>query len=221
MQKYSDEKGDKLPLPFNLIALPLLAILVCWHFLSGYLLPAKLRGIHHLSFFPIWVGLTIITLTLLLFVPKINDFMLKLLQRVFLILKFPFSNLKKGIRLVLVGVFSFFLFWFLRTKLYLLGDGYFRIKDIYQNRFPTAEWLDGLIHLKLYKLFSSAFSFWTPDLTYTVLSCLSGVAFVYLVIRLSDHLGKTSLEKIFIGGTIFSLGSMQLFFGYVESYTLL
>ena len=220
MQEYPEQK-EKKPYLLNYIILILLAIIAVWHFLSGYLLPAKLWGIHHLSFFSIWVGLSITTLTLLLFVPSINEFLLKFLERVFLLFKVPYSNLKKTTRLLLIGIFSFSLFWFFRVKLHLLGDGYFRIRDIYQNRFPTAEWLDGLIHLWFYKVLSAVFKFWTPDLTYAVISCLSGVAFIYLVIHLSDNLGKTNLEKIFIGGMILSLGSMQLFFGYVESYTLL
>lgn len=221
VQKYSEGKRGKTQNLSNLVILILLALVVSWHFLSGYVLPAKLWGIHHLSFFSIWVGLIITTLTLLLFIPVVNDFLLKFSERAFGIFKVPFSLLKKRMRLLLVGVFSFLVFWLLRTKLHLLGDGYFRIKDIYQDRFPTAEWLDGLIHLSLYKVFSAVFIFWTPDLTYAVISCLSGVAFIYLIIHLSDNLGKTNLEKIFIGGVIFSLGSMELFFGYVESYTLL
>jgi tetratricopeptide (TPR) repeat protein len=221
MKKYSDHKTKNNPFLSNLIIILALAILVCWHFLSGYLLPAKLWGIHHLSFFSIWEGLIITTLTLLLFVPWLNRILLKLFEWSFNLFKIPFSHLKKEVRFLLIGAFSFLLFWFLRTKLHLLGDGYFRIEEIYKNKFPLAEWLDGLIHLKLYQLFSSLFSFWTPDLTYAVISCLSGVAFVYLIIHLSDNLGKNRLEKVFIGGMIFSLGSMQLFFGYVESYTLL
>ncbi|MGB2697193.1 MAG: tetratricopeptide repeat protein [Candidatus Zixiibacteriota bacterium] len=221
MQENPEEKRGRIPYVSNFIILVLLAIVVSWHFLSGYILPVKLWGIHHLSFFSIWVGLFITTLTLLLFVPGINEFLLKFLERVFLFFKIPFSNLNKWIRLLLVGIFSFSIFWFFRVKLHLLGDGYFRIRDIYQNRFPTAEWLDGLIHLSLYKVFSAVFKFWTPDLTYAVLSCVSGVMFVYLVIYLSQNLGKTALEKVYIGGMILSLGSTQLFFGYVESYTLL
>ena len=221
MNKKSAETKDTPPLPASFLILLFLIVTVCWHFLSGYLLPAKLWGIHHLSFFSVWAGLIITTLTLLLFIPRMNDLVQRLLQRFFLILKIPFSGLKQRVRLLLVGVISFAVFWALRTKLHLLGDGYFRIRDIYQSRFPTAEWLDGLIHLSLYKLLSTILGFWTPDLTYAVISCLSGVAFVYLVIHLSQSLGQTALEKVFKGGMLFSLGSMQLFFGYVESYTLL
>ena len=62
---------------------------------------------------------------------------------------------------------------------------------------------------------------WTPELTYSIISVLCGGAFVFLAFKVSALLGKTGMGKTLIFVFLISLGSVQLFFGYVESYSIL
>jgi len=62
---------------------------------------------------------------------------------------------------------------------------------------------------------------WTPELTYSTISILCGGVFVFLALKLSSLLGKTGSGKVLIFSFLVSLGSSELFFGYVESYSIL
>jgi tetratricopeptide (TPR) repeat protein len=53
------------------------------------------------------------------------------------------------------------------------------------------------------------------------LSCLAGVLLVFLVFLFADFAGREPREKVLIFAILISMGSMQLFFGYVEHYSFL
>jgi len=59
------------------------------------------------------------------------------------------------------------------------------------------------------------------DTLYAVTSVLAGVGFVYVLFLLADALGRDRLEKAVIFGLVIATGSMQLFFGYIENYTII
>jgi hypothetical protein len=59
------------------------------------------------------------------------------------------------------------------------------------------------------------------DTLYALTSILAGIGFVYILFLLADQLGRDRLEKAVIFGLVITTGSMQLFFGYVENYTLM
>jgi len=94
------------------------------------------------------------------------------------------------------------------------------MEEISEGRFQMPEWLDGLLHLGLYNFLSEILGRWTPELTYSTLSILGGGVFVFLVLYLSSLLVRGGLERFFVCALVFSTASLELFFGYVESYTL-
>lgn len=206
---------------FKYLFLPILLSLVIAHLITSYFGVSSMWGIHHLHFFPKWFGWIFTFATILFFVPFVNNYMLKAFESLSIVLKKIFSKTTKCSLYFILSLLSLPLFWFLRTKLYLLGDGYFKIRTLPTGELVPTEWLDGLIHLEFYRFLSQVFPGSDPSFSYTILSVLCGGIFVFLILLLSDLLGKTDFQKLLIFTLLFSLGSIELFFGYVESYTIL
>jgi hypothetical protein len=122
-------------------------------------------------------------------------------------------------------------FWLFRIRHLRWGDAEFIVKalsytgpdrpiwTIYNWQAPLAVF----IHAQLWFLFNPSPP--SPgvgvDTLYAVTSVLSGVGFVYILFLLADLLGWDRLEKATIFGLVVTTGSMQLFFGYVENYTVI
>lgn len=85
---------------------------------------------------------------------------------------------------------------------------------------PSAEALDFLFHLEAFRLGRVLFS-WTAQDTYEWLSCLAGLLYVSALWKITAHLGEELLERLTFFALLLCLGTLQLFFGYAESYTLL
>jgi Tfp pilus assembly protein PilF len=115
------------------------------------------------------------------------------------------------------GLFSLIPFWLLRSGTPLLGDGYIRAGEVRMGKlFSVAEPLDALLHL----VFSKSFGL-DAYTAYGVLSCLAGGLFIFLLLLLCDHLGGDGRERLLIFLVVASMGATQLFFGYIESYSLM
>jgi hypothetical protein len=206
---------------FRNLILPFLLLLVVAHLLSTFRWIPFLWGIHHLYFFPGWLRGIWTAVTLCFFIPSFNALMLKLFESILVVLDRIFSKIKKYLLFMLAGLFFIPLFWALRTKLFLLGDGYFKLENLPVGRIHLTELLDGVLHHQLYRLLTGISPGMDPSLTYTIPSVLCGGVFVFLILILSDLLGKTTFQKILIFSLLLLLGSIELFFGYVESYTFL
>jgi len=181
-------------------------------------------GIHFLHFLPAGVGWLLTLATLSFFVPRINGFVLKTFESLFTFINAHLVIKSRRRRYSVCLMWSFFsipLFWFLRTKLYLLGDGYFKINALARGEIVPTEWLDGVVHVWFYKLLLQISPNLDPSFSYSLLSVFGGGIFVFMILCLSHTLGKTNFQKVLIFCILFSLGSIELFFGYVESYPLL
>jgi tetratricopeptide (TPR) repeat protein len=78
--------------------------------------------------------------------------------------------------------------------------------------------LEVFFHLLVFQL---AGKFTHPDAAtiYALSSCLAGVVMLFFVCLLADSWGKQRPEKILIYLILLGMGSIQLFFGYVEHYS--
>ncbi|MGB7062608.1 MAG: tetratricopeptide repeat protein [Candidatus Zixiibacteriota bacterium] len=206
---------------FQLVFLPVLLLLVIIHLLAIYWGTPFLWGVHHLHFFPRWLGWILSMVTLSLFVPAVNKPALNFLETIFSALGQLLSKMPKYPAFIAAGIVSMPVFWLLRTEFFLLGDGCFKLEALASGGITTTEPLDGIIHHQLYRLLTPLFSNADPSLSYTIPSVICGGAFIFLILALTDILGKTSFQKILIFSALVTLGSIQLFFGYVESYTTL
>jgi len=212
------EISDKL---FEQVFLPWMAVLILSHLLTVYVAPAYMWGVHFYHFFPAWIGWILTLATLAILIPGVGEFLYERLEVLAEKIKKPFVQLGQNKTFLLLSLFSLPIFWIFRSRLHLLGDGYFRISDLPQGRLHLTEWLDGFIHLLVYRVMTKLIPTWTPELTYSTISILCGGVFIFLALKLSSLLGKTGFGKVLIFFFLVSLGSSELFFGYVESYTIL
>ncbi len=203
------------------ILFALLLVLVLLHLLAVYWGTPHLWGVHHLHFFPTWAAWTLTALTLSLFAWPVNRRVLRLIESIGGRLGRILHKSKKTSLHIIAGLLSVPLFWIFRTKFFLLGDGYFILGNLSDGTTLPTEWLDGVIHLGFYRFLSGIDPGIDPSFSYTILSVVCGGIFVFLILNLSDLLGKTGFQKVLIFSVLITLGSIQLFFGYVESYTFL
>ncbi len=206
---------------FRCLFVPSLLLAVLLHLAAVYWKTPYLWGFHSLYFFPRWLAWALTILVVSFFLPPVNRFMLRTSESTFSVLGRLFSGAGKYWLFAAGGLIFIFVFWALRTKLFLLGDGYFILGGLAQGRIAPTEPLDSIIHQQLFRFLAGTFPQADPSLSYAIPSVISGGAFVFLILTLADVLGKTGFQKILIFSGLITLGSMQLFFGYVESYTFL
>jgi cytochrome c-type biogenesis protein CcmH/NrfG len=223
-QQDSEERpaGDSVSVrAFEYLFLPVLFLSVAAHLVAVYWGAPFFWGIHHLHFFPAWLGWALTVVTLGFLVPPINNLILKALESFFGRAGRVLIGIDKYPLFIRAGIISLPVFWFGRTRLFLLGDGYFKLESLALGHITKTERLDSIVHIQLYRLLTNLFPGSDPSLAYTVPSVVCGGAFIFLILVLADLLGKTSFQKTLIFSLLVSLGSIQLFFGYVESYTTL
>ncbi|MFC1528959.1 tetratricopeptide repeat protein [Candidatus Latescibacterota bacterium] len=111
-------------------------------------------------------------------------------------------------------------FYVLRQKTFFLGDGLLRITNTEANYlFSFEEPLDTLLHNIAYDYLHSFFNVSGKEI-YQWISILVGVIALWGLLYYSRDLFKNSGERWFIGLLVALTGTVQLFFGYVESYTI-
>jgi len=216
-QKSKVDSNETFPYLF----LPALLLAVITHLVAVYWGTPFLWGIHHLHFFPRWLGWVLTLVTASFFIPAVNKPALKFLETVFSVLGRLVSRIPKYPAFIAAGIVSVPVFWFLRTEFFLLGDGYFKLETLASGEINPTEPLDGIIHHLLYRLLTTLFPNADPSLSYTIPSVICGGAFILLILVLADLLGRTSYQKILIFSALVTLGSIELFFGYLEAYTTL
>ena len=108
-----------------------------------------------------------------------------------------------------------------RQKGYLLGDGTLRIKELEEGRFFSGvEPLDTYIHAEFYKYFHGIFRLSGADV-YSIISIFSGMAAFFGVIFYLKRIFENKNDRWFSGGLLLTVGAIQLFFGYAESYSII
>ena len=145
-----------------------------------------------------------------------------------LIAKFPASSASRArnavfLIIALLCLIPFSLFRIVHTR---WGDAYILVNGI---AYPdpalrlTGTWqapLDVWLHVRLWQAGQCAFGWTDAWPVYRLLSPLAGAVFVYALLRLADSTGRNRTEKLLIVGLMGTLGTMQLFFGYAENYSL-
>ena len=108
--------------------------------------------------------------------------------------------------------------WFneLATALWQ-GEGLF---SLVASDIPIFEPLDFIIHLQVYRLGHHFFA-WIPTDTYAHLSCIAGMFYVASIWKITAFLCSNFTDRYTFFFLLLTLGSIQLFFGYGESYTIL
>ena len=113
-------------------------------------------------------------LSLALLIPGVGEFVYLRLEAFAQKIIRPLVGGGENKTFVLLSLLSLPIFLFFRTKRHFLGDGMFRILDLPQGKIHLQEWLDGFIHVIFYRTMHKLAPFWTPELTYSVISIFCG-----------------------------------------------
>jgi hypothetical protein len=119
-------------------------------------------------------------------------------------------------------------FWLFRIRHQLWGDAHFIVKALSYIGPDRPVWtvynwqspLSIFLHAQLWFLLNPDPGVGV-DTLYAITSILSGIGFVYVLFLSADTLGRNWAEKATIFGLVITTGSMQLFFGYVENYSVI
>lgn len=191
-------------------------LLILIHLVASYFPFGRFWGVNLLFFLPpIWRGILLVSALLILF-PNINKAVGNSLDGFARITRSSFKKVNKYDKYVFLSLLGGILFWVFKVKTFLLGDSYLRAREIQLGKkLSFTEPLDYLLHARIAGLLG-----WDAFQTYAVLSVVSGVIFLFLLCLMGDLLGKNNKERFFIFSVLITMGANQLFFGYVESYTL-
>jgi tetratricopeptide (TPR) repeat protein len=199
----------------------LIAILILFHFFASFFPQARIWGINLLAFFPIWVRILFTLVPLLFLIPFSNKIITDLFSAIGE--RICPSNLdrKRFLWYLFFSLLSILIFWFFRTKTYFLGDGYQVISHI-ESPYIFLKWsepLDFWIHFKLCHILNKITTV-SGAMVFAWVSIISGAFFVFLSFYLAELLGEGKGERFFIFASFLTMGTIQLFFGYAEVYTL-
>jgi len=177
------------------------------------------------TFFPPWLGWTLALLAGALIIPPVSQAVARAIQSLWerlLTLPGP-PQVWYGVAAVLAGL----LFWLARLRHLRWGDSYMLsvalsypdldLRIIYNWQAPLTVFL----HQRLWQFVANPLLGWPVEMVYAAVSILSGIIFVYVLLTFTAWLGRTRLETAVLAGLVLSTGSIQLFFGYVENYTVI
>lgn len=191
------------------------AFLILVHAVASFFPKERLWGLNQLAYVPLIPRWIIIILAFLILVPKINQVFYHALAGFFNLVDRTFKRINRYYKYIFFSLISIIPFWVFKAKSHLLGDGTLRGNEIASGtKFSITEPLDFYLHVLVYRFLKL-----DPYQTYTLISCLAGALFVFLALWLSHISGKENREKVFAFMVLVSMGSVQFFFGYVESYT--
>ncbi len=127
----------------------------------------------------------------------------------------------KGALLAASGIFL----WLLRERT-LWGDALYtlallegRWRTTWRGEYFWKEPLDRLLAVATYQI-SHAIIGWDAWRAIALLSCLAGIAYIWIAWRLSGDLAGDATRRGLAFGMLLSPGAIQLLFGHVENYTL-
>jgi tetratricopeptide (TPR) repeat protein len=190
----------------------LIVALFIYASLSG---DSALWGFNLLKFYPGWVrisALVLVIVTLIISSIKPKEHNETSVKRIGFWLPITIASLL---------VVSFFAFPSVTT---FLGDGHLRTNQLrFGQLFLAPEPLDFLIHAGLFRFILGPLGY-QPIVTYQLISAIAGAVFLIGIWRLAKALtGASELiaPKVFTLILLISSGALVLFFGYVESYSIL
>jgi len=192
-------------------------LLILIRLAASYFASERLWGVNLLHYLPPAWRWILACCAILILIPSISKACGSLFTALSRTIPSGFRGANKYHRYAFLSLAGGALFWALRVKTYLLGDSYMRAREInVGHKLSFNAPLDSLLHAKVAGLFG-----WDGFQAYAVFSVLAGMVFLFLVLLLGDLMAKNHEERLLIFCVIVSMGANQLFFGYVESYTLM
>ncbi|WP_423222243.1 hypothetical protein [Candidatus Amarolinea aalborgensis] len=182
-------------------------------------------GLWPITFFAPAVRGALALLVAALCIPAVTDRLLKVMASRFFTERAPGAAAPTRWFIVL-ALLSMPLFWALRLVHTRWGDAYIltnaiplpdpALRLVYTWQAPlTVFW-----HAKLWALGQRLWQWPDAFPAYAITSVAAGAVYVFVVLQLAWEVGRRRGQRLLVAGLLLSLGAMQLFFGYVENYTL-
>jgi len=200
------------------------SLLVLTLHLAAYSLPPETSwSLWPYTFIPLWLGWPLALLVALPIIPPVNRAVWQIIDRLGDWAKPGHRQLGFGLLSLLAGL----IFWLARLRHLRWGDSYLLsialsypdldLRVIYNWQAPFTVFL----HQRLWQYVANPMLGWPVESVYATVSITCGMAFVFILLNFTARLGRTPLEAGIMAGLVFTTGSMQLFFGYVENYTII
>ena len=127
---------------------------------------------------------------------------------------------QKILLITLLGLLFVILLYQFRSASYLWGDGFLRAQETSRFMvFQFTEPLDKLVQYLVFVVIGQNFNLNALQ-THRLVSIGGGIFYFIIAIWFIKNFAINRLQKIFTGAIIFGSGLIQLFFGYIESYSL-
>ncbi|RMF05499.1 MAG: hypothetical protein D6768_01095 [Chloroflexi bacterium] len=176
------------------------------------------------TFLPVWVQWLLALLAGSLVIPAVNEGVGRGLARLWRAI--PAKHARRR-WFAAASLLAGLLFWLARLRHLRWGDGYMLsvalsypdldLRVVYNWQAPLTVFL----HQRLWQFVANPLLGWPVETVYATTSILAGMAFVYILLNFTARLGRSTLESALLAGLLLTTGSVQLFFGYVENYTLI
>ncbi len=217
-----NKSGQHIVLPIISLLVVGLAVLDLW---AAFMPTGGNWGFHSLAFYGLEVRLIVPLLMLMLIIPAVQEFFIR---RVRSVIEWFYSQSRPSRVVLIIAVLVGFvlLFWFFRVKTFFLGDGYLNLRFFLKGvtvgmaYLFQREPLAGFVASQLYHFFVSFGSSAPAEEAYRWMSILSGIGFVLVAWALIRYLSVNRVERILLLVLLLASGASQLFFGYVENYSL-
>lgn len=202
-------------------------ILLALH-LAAYSLPADLAwSLWPYTTLPTWAGWLLAMLAATLTLPPVSGAVWRALTRLWGgFAAMPVARYRQ-MWFAVAALLSGGLFWAARLRHLRWGDSYLLtvalsypdldLRVVYNWQAPFTVFL----HQRLWQYVADPLLDWPVETVYATVSILCGMLFVFLLLNFAAGLGHSALEAFVLAGMVLTTGSMQLFFGYVENYTII
>ncbi|MBI5021467.1 MAG: hypothetical protein HZB59_08530 [Ignavibacteriales bacterium] len=200
--------------------------ILIFHFMGAGAPSSWNWGFHHFGFLNIMfvvVGWLMMTVSLL---PSIQQ---KIIYRLDNTIK-QFSSLSRFYRrLILTTIFFLFalICWMVKEKIFLLGDGYLMLRilptlqNVSDHYFTRNEPLPFILVGKLWQFLRAFSPSIIPEIPFIIISILSGLISLFFIWSIAKIITSDFVTRLLLALFFFASGGTQLFFGYVENYSLL
>lgn len=193
-------------------------VLISLHCYASFTGTSTLWGVDSWAYFPLCLTGVLTLVGLVFLFPPVSAGLISCFKSIFSRVKTVFRVLDGQPAAIVLAISAGSLFWLLRCRVHLLGDGYWWIRNLEKGvKFHVNEPL-ALYLTWLTRKFTSRFAEASTETAFQFVSVASGVVFIYLLFLLARRLGKTNGAGALIFLGLLTQGFVQLFFGYVETY---
>jgi len=195
--------------------------------LAAFQLPEEMAwSLWPYTLLPTWLGWSLALLAGTLIIPAVSQAILSSLAWLWSVWPGKHALGRPawfGIATLLAGL----LFWLARLRHLGWGDSYLlsvvlshpdlETRVIYNWQAPLTVFL----HQRLWQFVADPWLGWPVETVYALVSIICGMISIYVLLIFLSQLGCNPVETAVLAGLMLSIGSMQLFFGYVENYTVI